>query len=149
MYGGRVSYTDPELFWDGGNPDQYDLRLDTVDVGQGSSGSPIVNMAGEMVAVLSGSLADLSAPRPCRHLDGEWGESVVSWEHGLLDAATHSLTMGPHVDLAREFVELRSLECWPPSPIDQLAAERIFPTEGKSGQSSARPVRTITSGQGL
>jgi S1-C subfamily serine protease len=107
MYGGRVSYTDPELFWDGGAPDQYDLRLDAVDVGQGSSGSPIVNMAGEMVAVLSGSLADLSASRSWRHLDGKWVESVVFWEQGLLDAAIHSLTMGPRVDLVREFVELR------------------------------------------
>ena len=107
MYGGRVSYIDPELFWDGGDPDQYDLQFDAVDVGQGSSGSPIVNMAGEMVAVLSGSLADLSAPRSWRHLDGEWVESVVFWEQGLLDAAIHSLTMGPHVDLVREFVELR------------------------------------------
>jgi len=56
---------------------------------------------------MSGSPADLSAPRSLRHLDGGWVESVVFWEQGLLDAAIHSLTMGPHVDLAREFVELR------------------------------------------
>lgn len=107
IYGGRVTYMDPEIFWDGGSPVQYDLQYDAVSVGKGSSGSPIVNMDGKIVAVLANDMVDLAAPASWRHLDGEWMEPAVVWKTENLTAALNGRSGGPHVDLVREFVEIR------------------------------------------
>jgi len=60
-----------------------------------------------MVAVLSSNMDSLSAVESWRHLDGEWVEPAVFWDKGTLHAAINGATAGPHVDLVREFVELR------------------------------------------
>ena len=95
------------MAWDGGSPTQYNLQYDAVLVGKGSSGSPIVNEAGELIAVLANALVDLSASNAWRHLDGEWMEPAVLWKTVNLTAAPNGRSGGPHVDLVREFGEIR------------------------------------------
>ena len=107
IWGGKVSYVDAAS-----SPTSYSepidqwVQDDAVDVGPGSSGSPIVNLDGEIVRVHNSVSSDLNEI-DSKSLKGEWLRPVVIWDVTTMLAVTSMVPTGIHTDLVRRFVNDR------------------------------------------
>jgi len=107
IWGGKVSYIDAAS-----SPTNYSepidqwMQDDAVDVGPGSSGSPIVNLDGEIVRVHNSVASDYNE-LDSKPLQGEWLRPVVIWDVTTMLAVTSLVPTGIHADLVRRFVNDR------------------------------------------
>jgi len=103
IYGGRVS------FWDTKQSDGIlqipEFQADSVNVGIGSSGSPVVNMRGELIGVIANGMSDHSFSSQWSYGASNLVESVVFWDQASLNAAFAGRLGGPRVDVVRDFIE--------------------------------------------
>ena len=104
IYGGRVSFWDPPPEWVDA-PSHF--QFDAVNVGEGSSGSPVVNMSGRLVGVVADGIVDKSFTSEWEYGVSDFLEQVVLWNEASLNAATGGRVGGPRVDAVREFIEAR------------------------------------------
>ena len=83
------------------------FQFDAVNVGEGSSGSPVVNMSGRLVGVVADGIVDKSFTSEWEYGVSDFLEQVVLWNEASLNAATGGRVGGPRVDAVREFIEAR------------------------------------------
>ena len=76
-------------------------------MGVGSSGSPVVNMAGELVGVVANGGSDRNFLEQCQYAAGDLLQAVLFWDQASMDAAKCRRLGGPRVDTVREFIEDR------------------------------------------
>ena len=105
IYGGRVSAWDYPELWEVPNPE---FQSSGVDVGVGSSGSPVVNMNGELVGVFANGASDRNFLEQCQYAAGDLLQAVLFWDQSSMDAAKCRRLGGPRVDAVREFIEARA-----------------------------------------
>ena len=104
MYGGRLSAWDYPESWEVPNPE---FQSNGVDVGVGSSGSPVVNMTGELIGVVANGGSDRNFLEQCQYAAGNILQAVLFWDQASMDAAKCRRLGGPRVDTVREFIEDR------------------------------------------
>ena len=108
IWGGSVTYADADSF-----PSEYQepidqiVQDDSVSVGPGSSGSPIVNLDGRIVYIKNSVGTDFTTPDETLKLKSEWMRPVVIWDQSTLIKFEDHTPMGIHMDLARRFVNDR------------------------------------------
>ena len=105
IYGGRVSFWDPPPEWLDA-PSHF--QFDAVNVGEGSSGSPVVDMSGRLVGVIADGMVDKSFRSEWEYGVSDFLKQVVIWNEASLNAATAGRVGGPRVDAVREFIEARA-----------------------------------------
>jgi S1-C subfamily serine protease len=107
IWAGKVSYVDaassPTNY---SEPIDQTMQDDAVDLGPGTSGSPIVNLDGEIVRVHNSVAGDFNE-LDSKPLQGEWLRPVVIWDVDTMLAVTSMVPTGIHVDLVRRFVNDR------------------------------------------
>lgn len=86
--------------------DQF-VQDDGVDVGGGSSGSPVLDLEGRIVKIHNSATTSFAAPESTYRMRGHWLRPVVLWDEPTITAAEYSVPSGIHVDLVRRFVENR------------------------------------------
>ena len=104
IYGGRMSYWDPPPRYIEVSPH---FQFDAVNVGVGSSGSPVVNMRGELVGVLADGIVDKTFSEQWTYGVSDFVDSVVFWDQASLNAAIGGRVGGPRIDAVKEFIEAR------------------------------------------
>jgi S1-C subfamily serine protease len=104
IYGGRVSYWDPPP---GLIPVTPHFQFAAVNVGEGSSGSPVVDMNGELVGVVADGMVDGTFNDQWTYGVSGFVDQIVFWDQASLNAATAGRVGGPRVDVVREFIEAR------------------------------------------
>ena len=108
IWGGQVIYVDadpmPGAYQE---PISQHVQDDSVNVGPGSSGSPIVNLDGKIVYIKNSSGTNFTTPSETSNLRGEWSRPVVIWDQTTLNTIEGHVPMGIHVDLVRRFVNDR------------------------------------------
>ena len=104
IYGGRVSFWDPPPEWIDA-PSHF--QFDAVNVGEGSSGSPVVNMSGQLVGVVADGMVDKSFSGEWEYGVSDFVQQIVLWNKASLSAATAGRVGGPRVDAVREFIDAR------------------------------------------
>ena len=104
IYGGRVSFWDPPPEWIDA-PSHF--QFDAVNVGEGSSGSPVVNMSGQLVGVVADGMVDKSFSDEWEYGVSDFVHRMVFWNKASLSAATAGRVGGPRVDAVREFIDAR------------------------------------------
>lgn len=104
IYGGRMSYWDPPPGYIEVSPH---FQFDAVNVGVGSSGSPVVNMRGELVGVLADGIVDKTFSEQWTYGVSDFVDSVVFWDQASLNAAIGGRVGGPRIDAVKEFIEAR------------------------------------------
>ena len=107
IWAGKVSYVDaassPTNY---SEPIDQTMQDDAVDLGPGTSGSPIVNLDGEIVRVHNSVAGDFNE-FDSKPLQGEWLRPVVIWDVDTMLAVASMVPTGIHVDLVRRFVNDR------------------------------------------
>ena len=103
IWGGQITYMDADLT---GAEIQVEKAYqdNSVQVGTGSSGSPIVNLEGKMVGIKNSVATDFTMSSEKTKLRDEWLRPVVIWDRPTLNTVVSMTPMGIHVDMVRRFV---------------------------------------------